>query len=206
MALTANNRTADHDVEPMFLHRWSPRAFTGEAVPDAVLMSLFEAARWAPSAFNLQPWRFVYARRGGPDWDRLLDVLIDYNKAWVAGPSGSGASALIFVISARARRRSNGEMEANYSHSFDAGAAWAYLALQAHHLGWAAHGMSGFEPARGYAAMAIPEQDYRIEAAVAVGRPAGAETLAEPYRSREAPSSRDPIGGYVFEGRFPATA
>src|SRR5471032_1193058 len=107
MALTANGRTADHDIEPMFLHRWSPRAFTGEQVPEAVLMSLFEAARWAPSAFNLQPWRFVYAKRGGPDWDRLLDVLIDYNKAWVAGFSGSGASALIFIVSQRARRRSS---------------------------------------------------------------------------------------------------
>jgi nitroreductase len=200
MSLTANGRTADHDIEPMFLHRWSPRAFTGDEVPEAVLMSLFEAARWAPSAFNLQPWRFVYARRGGPDWERLLDVLIDYNKAWV-----SGASALAFIVSARARRRANGEMEANYSHSFDAGAAWAYLALQAHHLGWAAHGMSGFDAAKGYAAMAIPERDYRIEAAIAIGRPGGAETLAEPYRSREAPSNRDPIGGYVFEGRFPAT-
>ena len=197
MALSANGRTADHDIEPMFLHRWSPRAFTGEAIPEAVLMSLFEAARWAPSAFNLQPWRFVYARRGGADWDRLLDVLIDYNKAWVAG-----ASALIFIVSARARRRSNGELEANYSHSFDAGAAWACLALQAHHLGWAAHGMSGFEPARGYAAMGIPEADYRIEAAIAVGRPDGAETLAEPYRSRETPSGRDAASGFVFEGRF----
>ena len=65
MPLTLNGRTADHDIEPVFLHRWSPRAFTGESIPDAVLMRLFEAARWAArSAFNLQPWRFVYAKRG----------------------------------------------------------------------------------------------------------------------------------------------
>ena len=64
MERTQNGRTADHDIDPIFLNRWSPRAFTGEAMPDEVLMSLFEAARWAPSASNIQPWLFVYARRG----------------------------------------------------------------------------------------------------------------------------------------------
>jgi nitroreductase len=192
-----NGRSAAHDIAPHFLERWSPRAFTGEPIPDAVLMALFEAAHWAPSAFNLQPWRFVYAKRGRADWHRLLDVLIPYNRAWVAN-----ASALIFVVSDRFRRKDGAEPEPLYSHSFDAGAAWAYLALQAHHLGWAAHGMTGFDPFEGYQAMGIPEADYRIEAAVAVGRPAGRETLPEPYRSRETPSGRQPLSALVFEGRF----
>ena len=100
MPLTANGRTAENDIEPMFLHRWSPRAFTGEPIGEDVLMSLFEAARWAPSAFNLQPWRFVYARRDTPDWHRLFDVLIEYNQAWVRR-----ASALVFVISDCFRRQ-----------------------------------------------------------------------------------------------------
>ncbi len=195
--MSANGRTADHDIHPMFLERWSPRAFTGEAIGDDVLMSLFEAARWAPSAFNVQPWRLVYAKRDTPAWKPLFEVLIPYNQAWVAG-----ASALIFVISDRYRRREGEEPEPLYSHSFDAGAAWGYLAMQAHHLGWAAHGMTGFDPVEGYEKMSIPEAEYRIEAAVAVGRPTSADILPEPYRSREIPSGRKPMAGFIFEGRF----
>jgi nitroreductase len=195
--LEANGRTADHDIDPAFLHRWSPRSFTGEPIPQGVLMSLFEAARWAPSAFNLQPWRFVYARRDTPDWERLLGVLIEYNQVWVRG-----ASALVFVISDRFRRKAGAEPQPLYSHSFDAGAAWAYLALQARHLGWAAHGMSGFEPDKAYQALGVAESDYRVEAAVAIGRPADKGLLPEPYRSRETPSGRDAAASFVFEGRL----
>jgi nitroreductase len=166
--LEANGRAADHDVHPMFLHRWSPRAFTGEPMPDDLLMSLFEAARWAPSAFNGQPWRFVYAHKGTEAWDRLFDVLI---------PSV-------------------------HSHSFDAGAAWACLALQASHIGWAAHGMAGFDLPRSYEVLGLAEDQYRVEAAIAVGRPTGKEILDEPYRSREAPSPRNPVSSFAFEGRF----
>jgi len=198
VALTHNGRTADHDIEPIFLNRWSPRAFTGEAIPQAVLMSLFEAARWAPSASNVQPWRFVYARRGTAAWPPLFDCLMDMNQPWVAN-----ASVLAYVLSARFRRRSDGTSAPNRSHSFDAGAAWAYLALQARHLGWAAHGMGGFFPEKAHEALGAPESDYRVEAAIAIGRPTGAETLPESYRAREVPSGREPVASFVFEGRLP---
>jgi nitroreductase len=194
---SANGRQAHHDIDPAFLQRWSPRAFTGEAIPDDELMRLFEAARWAPSAFNLQPWRFIYARRGDAHWDRLLDVLIDYNTAWAVN-----ASALIFVASQRVRHREGRAPEPIYSHSFDAGAAWGYLALQAHHLGWAAHGMTGFDAAKGCAVMGIDEAEYRLEAAVAVGRVADKSVLPEFLQGREAPSQREPIAGFVFNGRI----
>jgi nitroreductase len=190
-------RTADHPVDPMFLERWSPRAFTGEAIPEEVLMSLFEAARWAPSAFNGQPWRFVYAKRDTPAWDKLFAVLIPYNQAWV-----QNASVLMFAISDRFRRAEGKEPAPVYSHSFDTGAAWAYLALQASRMGWAAHGMSGFDVLGAYAVMKIPEAEYRVEAAIAVGRPTRAETLPEPYRSREVPSPRKSASSFVFEGVF----
>jgi len=195
----ANGRAAEHDVEPMFLHRWSPRAFTGEPMPEALLMGLFEAARWAPSAFNAQPWRFVYAHKGTEAWDRLFDVLIPYNQAWV-----KHASVLMYVISDRYRRTEGREPAPIHSHAFDAGAAWAYLALQAHHIGWAAHGMAGFDMPRAYEALGVPEDQYRVEAAIAVGRPADKEILDEPYRSRETPSSRNPVSSFAFEGRFRA--
>ena len=195
----ANGRTADHDVAPMFLERWSPRAFTGEPMPDDLLMGLFEAARWAPSAFNGQPWRFVYAHKGTEDWDRLFDVLIPYNPAWV-----KHASVLMYAISDRFRRVEGREPAPVHSHSFDAGAAWACLALQASHVGWAAHGMAGFDLPRSYEVLGVSEDQYRVEAAIAVGRPTDAAILEEPYRSREAPSPRNPVSSFAFEGRFRA--
>lgn len=195
----ANGRSADHDVDPMFLERWSPRAFTGERMPDALLMSLFEAARWAPSAYNGQPWRFVYGHKGTAEWDRLFELLIPYNQAWV-----KHASVLMYVVSDRFRRVEGREPAPVHSHSFDAGAAWAYLALQAHKIGWAAHGMAGFDLDRSYAVLDVPEDQYRVEAAIAVGRPADKEILDEPYRSRETPSPRNPVSSFAFEGRFRA--
>ena len=197
--MTENSRVAAWPVDPQFIARWSPRAFTGEAIPDDVLMTLFEAAHWAPSAFNGQPWRFVYAHKGTEDWDRLFDVLIPYNQAWV-----KHASVLMYVISDRFRRAEGREPVPVHSHSFDAGAAWACLALQASHVGWAAHGMAGFDLTRSYEMLGVPEDQYRVEAAIAVGRPTDAAILEEPYRSREAPSPRNPVSSFAFEGRFRA--
>ncbi|MGZ6038882.1 MAG: nitroreductase family protein [Phenylobacterium sp.] len=197
MPITHNTRTADHDIDPVFLNRWSPRAFTGEAMPQAALMSLFEAARWAPSAINIQPWRFVYAHRGTPQWEPLFEALMDMNQAWVAR-----ASVLIYALSDRYRRKPGAEPTENRSHSFDTGAAWAYLALQAHHLGWAAHGMGGFHVDKAYAATGAAEADYRIEAAIAIGRTTDASVLPEAYRAREVPSGREPVERSVFEGRL----
>ena len=197
MSVEANGRTAEYDVDPMFLNRWSPRAFTGEAMPQDVLMSVFEAAHWAPSAFNGQPWRFVYAHKGTADWDRLFDVLIPYNQLWV-----KHASVLLYVVSDRFRRKEGAEPDPVYSHTFDAGAAWAYLAMQASRLGWAAHGMAGFDLAKAYEVLGVPEAEYRVEAAVALGRPADKSILEEPFRSREPPSGRYPVATVVAEGRF----
>ena len=197
MTTSVNHRTADYDIDPMFLERWSPRAFTGEPMPQDVLMSLFEAAHWAPSAFNGQPWRFVYAHRDTPAWERLFDVLIPYNQAWV-----KNASVLMYVISDRFRRAPDKDPVPLRSHSFDAGAAWGYLALQAHRMGWAAHGMAGFDVARSYEVLGVPEADYCVEAAIAVGRPTDASVLDEAFRAREVPSHRNPVASITFEGTF----
>ena len=128
-----------------------------------------------------------------------MDVLIPYNQAWV-----KHASVLMFAISDRFRRAEGREPAPLYSHSFDAGAAWACLALQAHRIGWAAHGMSGFDVARAYEVLGVPEAEYRVEAAIAVGRPVDAAILEEPYRSREKPSSRSFVTTFAFEGVFQA--
>ncbi|HEX7799769.1 MAG TPA: nitroreductase family protein, partial [Asticcacaulis sp.] len=75
-------RHSDHPIQPQFLERWSPRAFSDRPVGEQELMTLFEAARWAPSASNLQPWRFIYGLKGEPEFATLLSLLIPFNEGW----------------------------------------------------------------------------------------------------------------------------
>lgn len=189
-------RQADHPIDPLFLERWSPRAFDGSAMPEADLLTMFEAARWAPSAFNGQPWRFVYAHRGDAEWERFLGLLIPFNQDWA-----KSASVLVFILSDRMIAAKSGD-QVSHSHSFDAGAAWASLALQATRLGYFAHAMSGVEFDRAQAELAVPER-FRIEAAVAIGRAGDPASLPEKLRARETPSSRKPLADFVFRGGFP---
>lgn len=190
-------RTPAHPVEPLFVERWSPRAFDASPVSDTDLATLFEAARWAPSSYNAQPWRFLYAHRDTPDWDRMLAVLIPFNQLWA-----KQAGALILVLSDTIMTGPDGQPKPSHSHSFDAGAAWAQLALQAHRLGLITHGMTGVDFDAARAAFAVPER-YRVEAAIAVGRQGDRASLPEPFQAREMPSDRHPIEAFAFAGNFP---
>jgi nitroreductase len=197
--MTENPRVAEHDTLPLFLERWSPRAFTGEPIPESILMSMLEAARWAPSSYNSQPWRFLYARRGTPNWEVFLGLLNEFNQSWA-----KTASALIFVLSEETMLPpGQTERVPYYSHSFDAGAAWGYLALQGTHLGWYTHGMVGIEMDKIRTELAVPA-GMRIEAAIAVGKLGPKEQLPEFLQAREAPSPRKPLSEIAFEGGFPA--
>src|SRR5690349_8362831 len=129
-------RQPDHPIDPLFLERWSPRAFDGSDLPEADLLRIFEAARWAPSAFNSQPWRFLYARRGDEHWDLFLSLLIPWNQGWA-----HSASVLVYILSDSLPITDKaGQPQPSTTHSFDAGAAWACLALQATRMGYHAHG------------------------------------------------------------------
>jgi len=194
---TVGSRTSDHEIDPMFLERWSPRAFTGEAIPEAELMRIFEAARWAPSSYNAQPWRFVYARRDTPCWEPMLSLLIERNRAWAQN------AAVVMVVASTSTMLLPGAERAipSHSHSFDTGAAWAYLALEAMRLGWHSHGMVGFDMDRAFAELGFPE-GCRVEAAIAIGRRGDPSTLPESLRAREAPSGRKKLSETVFEGTF----
>ena len=189
------NRTASPAVLPLIPARWSPRSFDGTAVPEADLLAMIEAAGWAPSAFNVQPWTFLYALRGDAHWDRFLSLLIAFNQSWA-----KDAGALLFVVS---QETSGSEGKPLYSHSFDTGAAWAMLALQAQHMGWHSHGMTGIDFERARAELALPE-GYRLEAAVAIGRMAPAERLPEGLREREVPSTRKAVNEIARRGIWPA--
>ncbi len=111
---------AEHPVPPVFLDRWSPRAFTGEPIPDTSLQCVFEAARWARPVCGLEPWRFVYAKRDTAAWPKFLGFLSPTDRSWA-----ENASALIVVLSKSppSRRRRPGDPA--YNPSFEAGAAWA---------------------------------------------------------------------------------
>lgn len=190
-------RTAEYPVHPLFLQRWSPRAFTGETIDDATLLGLFEAARWAPSAYNSQPWRFIYAKKDSENWPRFLELLSEYNRSWA-----QSASALVILLSKKSFvPPGKSDPQPATTHAFDAGAAWASLALQATQSGWHAHAIGGYDKDRARAALGVPEE-YQLEAAIAVGRQADKSTLPEALRERETPNSRRPLAELIAEGGF----
>ncbi|MDO9416810.1 nitroreductase family protein [Pararhizobium sp.] len=193
-----NTRQADYPIDPIFLERWSPRAFTDETMTKEQLMTLFEAARWAPSASNMQPWSFVYALRGSETWDKLFGLVMEGNQRWV-----KSAAALVFIISKTHNRSPEGEMKPIFSHAFDAGAAWHALSLQAISSGFHAHAMGGIEREKAQHVLGVPE-GYRVEAGIAIGKRAPADTLPDDLKAREVKSSRKPASEFVFEGHFAA--
>ena len=194
---TENPRVADHPIERVFLDRWSPRAFTGEPIPQSVLFTIFEAARWAPSSYNSQPWRFLYATNGNAHWDKFLNLLIPFNQSWA-----KTASALVFAVSETTMAMPGKAARVpSHSHSFDAGAAWGYLALQATYLGWHTHGMVGVDFDRVRTELKVPD-DVRVEAAIAIGKQGPKTLLPEALQEREFPSPRKPVAEIALEGGF----
>ena len=182
--MSSPERIPDAPIDSMFLERWSPRAFSTRPLPDQLVRSLFEAARWAPSCSNEQPWMFAY---GVSESGRakIADVLVPQNQVWAA------KAPLLMVIFARRNFAHNGKP--NAWHSFDAGAAWMSLALQAHKLGLVAHAMGGFYPDRAYTALGVDKEIYSAMAAVAVGYYGVPAELPAPLQAREGPGPRSPM-------------
>lgn len=185
-------RNPDHEIEDLLYHRWSPRAMSGDAVSQADLDRLFEAARWAPSSYNGQPWRFLYAHRDTDHWDTFFGLLGDFNQAWC-----DDAGVLVVIVSSETR-----DGDPAPTHSFDTGSAWQNLALQARAMKLVAHGMSGFDYDAAREKLGVP-QGFTVEAMVAVGHPGEVEELPEGMRKMEQPNSRKPVSELAFEGPFP---
>ena len=184
------------EVASDFVERWSPRAFTPVELTESHLRTLFEAARWAPSAFNSQPWRFIFSRHGDARWDLFLSLLIPFNADWA-----KNTSLLCFVVSETRMDASDGSYTELGTHSYDAGAAWMQIALQAMKLGYYAHGMSGIDRERVRKELNIPEK-FSVDAAFAVGKIASPDILPEKLRKREAPSDRKSLEEICFVGEF----
>lgn len=190
-------RQTEYEIHPQFTARWSSRAFTAEVISEPTLLSFIEAARWAPSSGNLQPWRFIYGIQGQAGFDEILATLKELNRNWA-----QRASALIAIVSAR-RWQAPGATAATEigSHSLDTGAAWGYLALQAQAAGWNAHGIGGFDRQALREALAVPA-DFHVEAVVAIGRKGDKSFLPESLQAREQPSPRKPLAEIAAAGRF----
>ncbi len=188
-----NKRQPTFQINPIILNRWSPRSMTGEELDDDTVMSLFEAARWAPSSYNNQPWRFIYAKRNTPHWTKLFDLLVEPNKVWA-----KDAALLVVVVSSK-----NFEYNGKFSitHQYDAGAAWENLALEASSRGLVAHGMQGFDYVKARADLDIPDS-FDVMAMIAIGMRGPKENLPNELQDKEFPNDRKPLKEIVMEGSF----
>ena len=186
-------RTSEYSINPLILSRWSPRSMTGEELGDDDIMSLFEAARWAPSSFNNQPWRFIYAKRNTEHWDRLFNLLVDVNKTWAKN------AALLAVVISRKNFEFN-EKPAR-THQFDTGSAWENLALEASSRGIVAHGMQGFDYEKAKTELGIPA-DFEVMAMIAIGKRGPKENLPTELQDKEKPSDRKALKDIIMEGTY----
>lgn len=191
--MTSDARKIENGVDPLFVNRWSPRAMSGEAVSREELMALFEAAHWAPSASNNQPWRFYYARRDTPGWPAFFNLLEKFNQAWT-----KNAGALLIIVS----KKTFDNGKPSRTHSFDTGSAWVSLALQGSLKGLVVHGMEGFDYDRAKNLLGLGD-DFQVEAMAAVGKPGRKEDLPPNLQAREKPSNRKMLSEIVFEGSHP---
>lgn len=178
-------RTADHEIAELFLNRWSPRAYADTPVADDVLNRIFEAARWAPSSGNNQPWRFIVAKQQ-QDLEKFYPALMEGNLLWA-----KNAPVLVAVASDNTKG----------SNEFDAGTAWGFLSLQAAKEGLVTHPMSGIYKDVLKEQLNVPE-NFDVHLVISVGYKGEKESLSEELQARETPSGRKPLAEIVFEGSF----
>ncbi|WP_330631236.1 nitroreductase family protein [Halocatena halophila] len=187
------HRSPKYDIAPLFVNRWSPRSMTGDPVDEAEFMPLFEAARWAPSSYNNQPWRFLYATRDSDHWEDYFNLLSEENRRWA-----KRAGVLVVIVS-KTTFDYNGDP--SQTHSFDTGAAWENMALEGARRGLVVHGIGGFDYEQAAVVLSLPA-DYAIEAMAAIGVRGSPETLPPEMQAREAPSDRKPLTDIVIDGAF----
>lgn len=194
---THKHAQTQYPVADFIKHRWSPRSFTSQPIQDEDLRTLFEAAAWAPSAMNEQPWRFVYAHRAQTEaFQNLWNCLLPGNQPWAKN------AAVLVVVLARKTMGPNNDLNRHYLH--DTGLATGNLLLQAGTMGIHGHVMGGFDMAKTQEVLHLPA-DLEPASFLALGYVGEAEQLEEPFRSRElAARSRKPLREFVFENELPA--
>lgn len=189
-----NDRIAEAAVDPMFLDRWSPRAFSAEPVQSELICAIFEAARWAPSSSNNQPWFYLYAD-SEPDRSVFVSCLDESNQVWA-----KQAPVMAFSLSHKSAKNKD---TPNRWAPFDTGASWMAVALEARKLGLYTHAMAGFNSDQAYDRLGVPRDKFDIWAAIAIGWLGDPADLPDKFRSRELPSSRKPLVEVASRGFFP---
>jgi nitroreductase len=179
-----------HGVKDLIRQRWSPRAYADKEVPAAELKKLFEAARWAASSSNEQPWRFLVGRRGDETYQKIFNALVEFNQSWAK-------SAPVLVLSV-AKKTFTQKGTPNRYGLHDTGAATANLALQATALGLHTHSMAGYDQEQARASFAIPS-DYEMGAVTAIGYFGDPAGLPDHLQKMEvSPRQRKPLEEFVF--------
>lgn len=187
---TASN---DYPIHDLLRDRWSPRAFKSLGVENAKLLSIFEAARWSPSASNLQPWRFMVGFKGDKTYEKIAATLVEFNQLWA-----TTAPVLLLAIA----KSTNNRGDRNVSAVYDLGQAVAYLTFQASAEGLSVHQMGGFDKAKATEFLEIPE-DYSVETAIAIGYEGDPEILHENLKKMEiSPRERQKASRFIFTGKF----
>jgi nitroreductase len=189
----------DHPIVDLISHRWSPRAFDKKPVPHAVLRSLFEAARWAPSSSNEQPWAFLVATTEQPEeFAKMVSVLVEFNQGWA-----KNAPILVLAVSQLAFAKTGAP---NRNAQYDTGAASALLSVEATSRGLFVHQMAGFDPEKARQVFGIPA-GWDSLAVLAIGYPGDLASLPQPLQEREqAPRTRKPLTEFVMTGHWGHTA
>lgn len=171
-------------VDPEFPARWSPRSFVKTAIPEDELAAIFDAARWAPSCFNEQPWRFLVST--GDTFDTFLGLLVESNQKWARN-----ASVIGFTV---AKKNFSHNGKPNASAIYDCGSAWMSLTMQARKFGLYTHGMAGIRKDAIYEAFGIDRDEFEVVAGFTIGVLDARENLDAPYAEREEPSPRKSLG------------
>lgn len=193
MVIKAEGRQIKNTIDPIHVNRWSTRSFTETQVEDEKIEAIIEAATWAPSAANWQPWHFIVAQTEA-ERANVVDFLFEGNQIWC-----QHVPAFI-VLTSRKTHEETGN--AIHSHSFDAGTAWGYLSQEANRQGLMTHAMSGLDKEKARELLHIPEE-YEIEVVIAVGYHDSANTkLTEALIAREVPSTRKPVTSFISKGTF----
>ncbi len=181
------------DIHPIIKKRWSPRAFQSTPIQKETVMRLLEAARWAPSSFNEQPWRFMVGFKGDNTWQRIHDAMVEFNQQWAG-------NAPVLIMAIGNKISSKGKTNAVYQ--YDVGQSMAYLTFQATEEGLAAHQMGGFSKEKAIELFDIPE-DHEPIALMAIGHQDKPGTLSPDFEKMEnAPRARKPLSELVFAGEF----
>ncbi len=187
-----NTRYPDVSINEIFTNRWSPRSFKKTPIAAEDISRLFEAARWAPSGSNNQPWRFIYAT-SGKKREKLNGVLMDSNKIW------AHEAPLLILVFCLTQTPDGREIR---TAQFDTGAAWMSLAIQARYMGLYTHAMGGIHRDKAIEFMGKQKSKYESICAIAVGYKDNKNKLPDSLKSREIISHRMLVSDFVFDGEI----